>query len=498
MRSPLVRRLGPVAVSCVVAVVALVLALVVTPAAAVTVFGQDLRLGAVSPTSIRGFSGPGVAELFGEGPVATALQFPGPIRPRIVWQRFDRNAAASQFIETSPSTGPTLRTSELGNALAAGWTSYFIQLVVVAAVLGATLRLVLIGAAAIAPRRAAMEGSRPGHLGQVLLTAVLAAAITAACAAFSVGAARTQLASIGSLADITGTAPLVPARVPAPPAQSAAQVAVIGDSTAAGVGNTDIAHPSAYDTACGRSQDAYARVIASAVQRSVVNLACSSATLETGLLGPQAEGDVTVPPQVGVLQDLSELRVVIVSVGANDVGWADFLRLCYGLPRCDDQLSERLFQNRLDTFRIQYAQLLHQLATLPTHPAVIIVGYYDPFGDTFDCPALTDPQAPVTPPPGYGFAADPGQDNQPTKVSTKIDPMRSELTQLNAVLADGAKAFSFTSVEPSFSGHALCTPQPWVQGLSDHYPFHPNSAGELAIAAALLPDVASLLPTTRA
>jgi hypothetical protein len=33
-----------------------------------------------------------------------------------------------------------------------------------------------------------------------------------------------------------------------------------------------------------------------------------------------------------------------------------------------------------------------------------------------------------------------------------------------------------------------------VQGLSDRYPFHPRAAGELAIAAAVLPLLADAVP----
>jgi hypothetical protein len=52
------------------------------------------------------------------------------------------------------------------------------------------------------------------------------------------------------------------------------------------------------------------------------------------------------------------------------------------------------------------------------------------------------------------------------------------------VLASGAKTFGFTAVVPDFSGHELCTAQPFVQGLHDNAPMHPNTAGELAIALA--------------
>ncbi|MEZ5118209.1 MAG: GDSL-type esterase/lipase family protein [Candidatus Nanopelagicales bacterium] len=492
---------GPRVISAVVlavlaAAAGLVLALIVTPPVTVTVFGQDLRLGAVSPLEIRGVSGPGQADLFGEGPVQTALQFDGPIRPRIVWQRFDRNRAAADFIQTSDVSGPSFRTDLLGSALAAGWTAYFLRLIAMSAVLAGAVRLALLGAARVLRGSLLRPASRRAGVLSVVGAMVLAALVTATAAGVTMASARDQLASVRTLADITGTAPLVPTPEPVGPARGDIELAVIGDSTAAGVGNDPLADPAGYDETCGRSQDAYAVVLGSALRVPTLNLACSSATLEAGLLGPQVEGDVTIPPQVGVLKSITSLRAVVVSIGANDIGWADFLRLCYGLERCDDQASERLFESRLDTFRIRYAQLLQQLSDLPSHPAVFVVLYYDPFGDTFDCPALRDPNAPAQPPVGYGFAADPGEDNQDEKIRTKIDPLRSELTQMNTVLEEGATAFGYAAVSPSFAGHALCTAQPWVQGMSERYPFHPNAAGELAIAAALLPSLAGVLATS--
>jgi hypothetical protein len=38
--------------------------------------------------------------------------------------------------------------------------------------------------------------------------------------------------------------------------------------------------------------------------------------------------------------------------------------------------------------------------------------------------------------------------------------------------------------QPDFTGHELCTPQPYVQGLGAAAPFHPTALGQLAIALA--------------
>ncbi len=110
-------------------------------------------------------------------------------------------------------------------------------------------------------------------------------------------------------------------------------------------------------------------------------------------------------------------------------------------------------------------QLLRQLAELAFHPTVLINLYYDPF----------DPQQHCL--DGAGLT--------PAKESS----LTVLLTALNEVLARGARASGLITVHPDFSGHALCDPDPYVQGLGDPAPFHPTPAGELAIALA---DLAAL------
>ena len=77
----------------------------------------------------------------------------------------------------------------------------------------------------------------------------------------------------------------------------------------------------------------------------------------------------------------------------------------------------------------------------------------------------------------------------------------SRLGQLNTVLAQGAQTFGFGVTDPSFTGHELCTADPYVQGPGDPAPLHPTAAGELAIALAdqqALPTVEGLVPAPSA
>ena len=475
----------------VIAFAALLLALAITPPVSVSAFGQTVQVGAVTPNLELGFSGPGQADLFGAGSIDTVQQFSGPIRPRIVWQRFNRNDQASQFIQSSSVDGHRVvqaETQELGADLARGWTVYFLRLLVIAGALGGALYLLGVGSVSLLHESRRNLKVRRHYAVMLAVTVSLTLLLTAGSGALTLMSARSQLTGIQSLSDLTGTARLAPAAAAIGPARSDIDAVVIGDSTAAGIGNQLVADPSPQDRACDRSRDAYAAVLQRAARLRVLNLACSSATITHGLLGPQLRASQALPAQIGVLKSITSASTVVVSIGANDMGWSDFLRYCYGLARCDDQASESLFQSRMDAFRIQYAQLLQELADLPGKPKVIVTAYYDPFGKTFDCPQLTDPARPNPAPSGYGFSADPGGGaTQDQKIATKIEPLRSELAQINAVLGSGAGAFGFTLAQPEFQGHELCSEQPWVQGLSDPAPFHPNAAGELAIAAAALP-----------
>jgi hypothetical protein len=82
------------------------------------------------------------------------------------------------------------------------------------------------------------------------------------------------------------------------------------------------------------------------------------------------------------------------------------------------------------------------------------------------------------------FGADIGCLAQDGMTAAKAKVLLARLGQLNTVLAQGAGLFGFGVAVPRFTGHELCTNDPWVQGLSDPAPLHPNAAGELAIALA--------------
>jgi hypothetical protein len=104
---------------------------------------------------------------------------------------------------------------------------------------------------------------------------------------------------------------------------------------------------------------------------------------------------------------------------------------------------------------------------------VLVNEYYSPFGPDIGCLA------------SYGLTA------------AKEQVLLGMLGQLNTVLAQGAQTFGFGVADPRFTGHELCSDDPYVQGPGDPAPLHPTAAGELAIALTdqqVLPTVEGLVP----
>jgi hypothetical protein len=282
------------------------------------------------------------------------------------------------------------------------------------------------------------------------------------------------LRSVKTLDDLVGADALQPLPQNTGRPLTGVQAVVIGDSTAAAVGNPPVQGASALDRACGRSGESYAADLAAVNNWNVLNLACSSATIANGLLGAQVLGDgQVVPPQLAEAQRATHAKVIIVSVGADDVEWSIMTRLCVASAVCNDKVSSAYFSSLISSFTRSYYQLLADLTQLPGNPVVLVNEYYTPFGADIGCLAR------------YGITA------------AKEKVLLSRLGQLNTVLAQGAQTFGFGVTGPSFAGHELCTTAPYVQGPGDPAPLHPTAAGELAIALAdqqALPAVQHLVP----
>ena len=419
------------------------LALRVTPLQTVSAAGQTAQVGATLPNA--GIKGSGELDLFGQV-MATKPQFTGPIRPRLALEHVTIDPQVVQMLRTD---GPQKVELSLSQQLAAGWERYFLW-----------ETLIAIGFAAIPLVAVAAVRKRPAIWKMVAIGVAVVCVVNVGGILLTASGTPKVLRSVKTLDDLVGVDPATePPPVGKP--QPGVQAVVIGDSTASGWGLPWGPNPSDLDKACGRSPDAYASDLAAANNWNVLNLACGSATILNGLIGPEvlSNGQIAAP-QLPEAEAASHAKLIIVSVGADDLSWSVMTRLCAAAAVCNDKVSSAYFSQLLDTFTRNYYELLSDLDRLPWHPAVLVNQYYSPFGSSIGCLRH------------YGIT--------PAKERVLL----SRLGQLNTVLAQGAGLFGFGVAAPQFTGHELCTPDPYVQGPGDPAPLHPNASGELAIALA--------------
>jgi hypothetical protein len=415
----------------------------VTPLQTVSAAGQTAQVGATLPNA--GLKGPGELDLFGQV-MTTKPQFTGPIRPRLALQHITIDPQVVQMLRAQ---GPQKVKLTLSQQLAAGWERYFLWETLIAA-----------GFAAIPLVAVAAVRKRPAIWKMVVAGVATVCAVNVGGVVLTANGTPKVLRSVKTLDDLVGVDPLTePAPVGKP--QPGVQAVVIGDSTASGYGLPWGSDPSDLDKACGRSPDSYASDLAAANNWNVLNLACGSATILNGLLGPEvlSNGEIAAP-QVPQAEAATHAKLIVVSVGADDLFWSVMTRLCAATAVCNDKVSSAYFSQLLDSFTRNYYELLSDLEKLPGHPAVLVNEYYSPFGSSIGCLGQ------------YGMTP------------AKEQVLLSRLGQLNTVLAQGAAQFGFGVAVPQFKGHELCTTDPYVQGLGDRAPLHPNAAGELTIALA--------------
>jgi hypothetical protein len=422
------------------------LALQVAPMQTVSAAGQTAQVGAAIPSF--SWSGPGELDLFGQV-IATKPQFEGPIRPLLQLTHITIDPQVAQLLR---SDDPRELKLSLSQQLAQGWTRYFVWETLIAAGFAVVALIAVAGV------------RRQSHLAMLkTVTAGLAVVCAVNIGGVLLTARSTPgvLRSVKTLDDLVGADPLAAAPGSVARPLPGVQAVVIGDSTAAAVGNPAAGNASALDRACGRSSESYAVDLAAVNNWNVLNLACSSATIQNGLLGVQVLNNGQVAPaQLGEAERATHAKVIIVSVGADDVEWSIMTRLCVASAVCNDKVSAAYFDQLLGSFTRSYYQLLGDLADLPGSPAVLVNEYYSPFGPNIGCLAR------------YGLT--------PAKERVLL----ARLGQLDTVLAEGAQVFGFGVADPQFTGHELCTSGPYVQGPDDPAPLHPTATGELAIALA--------------
>ena len=316
----------------------------------VSAAGQTAQVGAAIPS--LSWSGPGELDLFGQV-IPTKPQFEGPIRPLLQLTHITIDPQVAQLLR---SDNPRQLKLSLSQQLAQGWTRYFVWETLIAAGFAVVALIAVAGV------------RRQSHLAMLkTVGAGLAVVVAVNIGGVLLTASSTPrvLSSVKTLDELVGTDPLQAA--PGTRRPAAARRAGGGDRRLdRGRGRQPGRRPTPapWTSACGRSSVSYAADLAAVNNWNVLNLACSSATIQNGLLGVQvlSNGQVA-PPQLGEAERATHAKVIIVSVGADDVEWSIMTRLCVASAVCNDKVSSAYF--RPVAQRVHHAATTSSSATWP-------------------------------------------------------------------------------------------------------------------------------------
>jgi lysophospholipase L1-like esterase len=289
----------------------------------------------------------------------------------------------------------------------------------------------------------------------MLLTVIL---VTAACHATSAptvaGAAKSSAAAY--------SAPTGP-------------VVALGDSYTAGA--LLPLDPHAKPSGCLRSAKAYPVLVAHALRAPLTDAACTNAGVKemTGAQATYLGG--TNPAQLTALRP--DDRLVLLTLGGDDMGFLNVLKECmalsftrpWGSP-CQAHYASGGADQLAASVTAEAPKMAHVLSAISARAPrarVVVVGYPDMFPPSGGC----WPAVPIT--------------------SGDVAYLRGIEVKANAMLAAAAQTAraTFVNTYAPTAGHDFCTPEKVrdVEGLlpgSLALPFHPNTRGQQAMAAAVL------------
>ena len=234
--------------------------------------------------------------------------------------------------------------------------------------------------------------------------------------------------------------------------------AALGDSVAAGAGLTASTPP------CDRSADAYPYAVAASTRLPLEHLACTGAKIDEGLYDEQDRNGPVLPAQIPQAFVGGSPRLITITIGANDARWTQFIRQCYYI-RCGYSVDSARYAAYLADMKLELNIALAKILSLSdgTPPQVIITGYYQPFPTTGICRG-TDRLTPA-----------------------EISWLNRRTELLNQSISGTVSKYSFATFAPvSFTGHDICSDDPWIQSSTDPAPFHPTATGQAAIASTIM------------
>ncbi|HSX15830.1 MAG TPA: SGNH/GDSL hydrolase family protein [Candidatus Saccharimonadales bacterium] len=239
--------------------------------------------------------------------------------------------------------------------------------------------------------------------------------------------------------------------------------AAMGDSVAAGAGLPLSPDASAGDIQCDRTPQAYPNVVAQTLGIPLVFVACTGATAGDIVTQQHVNGP-NPSAQLGQAFANGTPRLITITAGANDVQWSNFLNTCL-VSDCSTPAASAAASAAMAILqaKLQFVFASIQARSGGVPPRTVITGYFSPFSGS--C-ATRLPQI----------------------TSMEANQIQQQVANLNQTIVRSMNGFtSFTRFAPvSFSGHDLCSTQPWVQGLTATAPLHPTAEGQAAIARSVI------------
>lgn len=236
----------------------------------------------------------------------------------------------------------------------------------------------------------------------------------------------------------------------------------LGDSVAAGAGlPTDTNKTSGVDQLCGRSTNAYPHLVAAEAGMMLQHTACSGAKVND-LYNSQDVNGANLAPQLEAAFANGTPDVISMTIGANDVQWVHFLRQCY-LVACGGDASSLAAKVARGYMRVELFWALSRIEQLSNGnpPQVYLTGYFVPYSDA----VCADTQG-----------IDP----------IEKDWLNTQSHYLSRAVESVTEWFSFAHYVPmDFTGHEVCSADPWIQNLQEPTPYHPTVGGHQAIAEAV-------------
>ncbi|MFC8682272.1 SGNH/GDSL hydrolase family protein [Microbacterium ureisolvens] len=222
--------------------------------------------------------------------------------------------------------------------------------------------------------------------------------------------------------------------------------AAVGDSFAAGVGAG-----SYLDTSCYRSSRSYPKLLDADADKLLAAFpACSGANTSAVIAQTSA-----VP---------AGAALVTVTVGGNDVGFADVMQNCFVLPTstCASKIAAGGAIATSDAFAANIAAVIAAIRAKAPAARIVVAGY----------PLL--------------FALSGGVNSK----YAWADEVNAQTVVLNDVIERVAVANGavFVDVEDDFAGHGIGSTAPWINDWSwfnTTAGFHPTASGYIAYAAAI-------------